>query len=127
MQNNKGTLIPIGGNEDKGITQDEIYSLDFIEEGILAHVVKESGGKDAHVVVIPTASSIPVEVGENYIKAFSTLGCKHIDVLDIRTQKDANSERAISLISKANCVMFSGGNQSKITEKIGGLKFITFF
>ena len=84
MHNNKGTLIPIGGNEDKGIEQDEMYSLDFIEEGILAHVVKESGGVDAQIIIIPTASSIPVEVGENYIHAFNTLGCKNVKVLDIR-------------------------------------------
>jgi cyanophycinase len=53
----KGVLIPIGGNEDKG--EDENYTLDFIEEGILSHVVKESGGDNALIVVIPTASSIP--------------------------------------------------------------------
>ena len=120
MHNNKGTLIPIGGNEDKGIEQDEMYSLDFIEEGILAHVVKESGGVDAQIIIIPTASSIPVEVGENYIHAFKTLGCKNVKVLDIRKKEDADTDEAISLISNANCVMFSGGDQSKITEKIGG-------
>ena len=40
--------------------------LEFIEEGIFSHVVKEAGGIDANIVVIPTASSIPDEVGENY-------------------------------------------------------------
>ncbi len=47
MQIIKGTLIPIGGNEDKGIENDENYSLEFIDEGILFHVVKEAGGIDA--------------------------------------------------------------------------------
>jgi cyanophycinase len=99
----KGTLIPIGGNEDKGIEENEQYSLEFIDEGILFHVVEEAGGIDANIVVIPTASSIPVEVGENYLEAFTTLGCT-----------------AIQSIKEANCVMFSGGDQSKITDKIGG-------
>ncbi|RNC87849.1 MAG: cyanophycinase [Winogradskyella sp.] len=120
MQKVKGTLIPIGGNEDKGIEEDEIYTLEFIEEGILAHVVKEAGGIDAKIVVIPTASSIPVEVGKSYLTAFSTLGCKNVDVLDIRSKEDSETEHAISLIKNANCIMFSGGNQSKITDKIGG-------
>ena len=71
MQRIKGTLIPIGGNEDKGIDGDESYSLEFIEEGILYHVVEEAGGIDATIVVIPTASSIPVEVGKNYVIAFT--------------------------------------------------------
>ena len=66
----KGTLIPIGGNEDKGIEQSEIYTLEYIQEGILSRVVRESGGKDAMIIVIPTASSIPNEVSENYLHAF---------------------------------------------------------
>lgn len=120
MQQVKGTLIPIGGNEDKGITENEMYTLEFIQEGILFHVVKEAGGTDANIVIIPTASSIPDEVGENYLEAFTTLGCKNITVLDIRSKEDSEKETSIELIRNANCVMFSGGNQSKITNKIGG-------
>ncbi|MDT0557753.1 cyanophycinase [Ichthyenterobacterium sp. W332] len=119
MQKANGTLIPIGGNEDKGIDADEMYTLEFIEEGILYHVVREAGGIDSNIVVIPTASSIPVEVGENYLTAFSTLGCNNISVLDIRSKTDSETEHAINLIKKADCVMFSGGDQSKITDKIG--------
>ncbi len=120
MQKIKGTLIPIGGNEDKGIEADEIYTLEFIDEGILYHVVKEAGGTDSKIVVIPTASSIPEEVGENYITAFNTLGCKNVEVLDIRSKEDSELEHSIQLVKEANCVMFSGGDQSKIADKIGG-------
>jgi cyanophycinase len=116
----KGTLIPIGGNEDKGIEENEQYTLEFIDDGILFHVVEEAGGIDANIVVIPTASSIPVEVGENYLEAFTTLGCKNISVLDIRSKDDSEKENSIRLIKEANCVMFTGGDQSKITNKIGG-------
>jgi cyanophycinase len=120
MQKIKGTLIPIGGNEDKGIDVDEMYTHEFINEGILYHVVKEAGGVDAKIVIIPTASSIPVEVGQNYIEAFTTLGCKNLTVLDIRSKEDSEKQESINLIKTANCIMFSGGNQSKITDKIGG-------
>lgn len=116
----KGTLIPIGGNEDKGLDEDEMYTLEFIDEGILYHVVKEAGGTDANIVVIPTASSIPVEVGDNYIAAFTKLGCKNVTVLDIRSKEDSEKPESIELIKNANCIMFSGGDQSKITNKIGG-------
>lgn len=115
----KGTLIPIGGNEDKGYTKDDYNIVDYIEEGILSHVVREAGGIDAKIVVIPTASSIPVEVGQNYIDAFKTLGCTNVDVLDIRSLEDAEQPESIALIKAANCVMFSGGDQSKITNRIG--------
>jgi cyanophycinase len=119
MQQIKGTLIPIGGNEDKGITENEMYTLEFIDEGILFHVVKEAGGIDANIVIIPTASSIPKKVGESYLEAFTTLGCKNISVLDIRSKEDSEKQSSIELIKSADCVMFSGGNQSKITDKIG--------
>lgn len=120
MQQVKGILIPIGGNEDKGIADNEMYRLEFIDDGILYHVVKEAGGVKANIVIIPTASSIPVEVGESYLKAFTTLGCENICVLDIRSKEDAEKKSSIELIKNADCVMFSGGNQSNITNKIGG-------
>ena len=120
MKFSKGILIPIGGNEDKGNEDNERHTLDFISEGILQRVVKEAGGIEAKIVVIPAASSIPVEVGENYLSAFGTLGCTDVTVLDIRSKEDSESERAVELISSADCVMFSGGDQSKITKKMGG-------
>jgi cyanophycinase len=116
----KGTLIPIGGNEDKGIDEHEVYHLEFIEEGILSRVVKESGGIDAMIIVVPTASSIPVEVGQNYLEAFGKLGCTNLHIMDIRERQQSEDPTFISLLKKADCVMFSGGNQSNITKKIGG-------
>lgn len=118
--NAKGTLIPIGGNEDKGIDEHEIYHLEFIAEGILSRVVKESGGVDAMIVVVPTASGIPEQVGQNYLEAFGKLGCTNLHVMDIREREDSEDINNISLIKKTDCVMFSGGNQSNITTKIGG-------
>ncbi|QIE59637.1 cyanophycinase [Rasiella rasia] len=116
----KGTLIPIGGNEDKGIDENEIYHLEFIEAGILSRVVKEAGGVNAEIIIIPTASSIPVEVGENYLQAFGKLGCTNLFVMDIREKEDSSKPEYIARMKTAACVMFSGGNQSKITRKIGG-------
>lgn len=120
MQQIKGTLIPIGGNEDKGDQESENYTLEFIEEGILSHVVREAGGIDAKIVIIPTASSIPIEVGEMYLDSFLKLGCTNLSVLDIRSKEDSEKQSTIDLIKSANCIMFSGGDQSKITDRIGG-------
>jgi cyanophycinase len=116
----KGTLIPIGGNEDKGIEENEMYTLDFIQESILAHVVKESGGKKANIVVIPTASSIPTEVSDNYMKAFDKLGCENIRIVDIRKRSHSRIPEYVKHVEMADLVMFSGGDQSKIVTRIGG-------
>ncbi|HPF10385.1 MAG TPA: cyanophycinase [Flavobacteriaceae bacterium] len=118
--NAKGILIPIGGNEDKGIEENEMYTLEFISEGILYHVVKEAGGVYSNIVVITTASSIPDEVASNYLDAFGKLGCKNVQVLDIRKREQCEDPKNIRMIKKAHCVMFSGGNQSNITREIGG-------
>jgi cyanophycinase len=120
MNEPKGTLIPIGGNEDKGTVVSEQYSLEFISAGILFQVVQESGGPDGLFVVIPTASSIPVEVGENYLSAFNKLGCKNVIVLDIDDKSKTDLPHNLKAVQEANCVMFSGGDQSKITDKIEG-------
>ncbi len=120
MLNPKGTLIPIGGNEDKGEGKSESDSLEFIQEGILARVVRESGGPDGLFIIIPTASSIPVEVGELYQDAFHKLGCENVQVLDIRKKADSENPEFIQFIRKASCIMFSGGDQSKISKNIGG-------
>lgn len=116
----KGTLIPIGGNEDKGNGENERYTLEYVQNGILSRVVRESGGQDALIVVIPTASSIPVEVSENYLNAFNKLECNNVHVMDIRSREDAEKPEFLELMKKANCVMFSGGDQSKIVKYIGG-------
>lgn len=118
----KGTLIPIGGNEDKGLEESEIHTLDFIHESILSHVVRESGGQRANIVIVPTASSIPVEVADNYIKAFDKLGCANLRILDIRKREHSDIKNYIRHIEEADCVMFSGGDQSRIVRFIGDTK-----
>ncbi|MBK9270923.1 MAG: cyanophycinase [Saprospiraceae bacterium] len=120
LRNIKGTLIPIGGNEDKGSGPNEMYTHDFIQEGILANVVKESGGLEAEIIVITTASQIPKEVGKNYLSAFNALGCRNVRILDIRSKKEAESPEVIQYIESADCVMFSGGDQSEIIKQIEG-------
>ena len=120
MRQIKGTLIPIGGNEKKGHDEDEAHSLEFIEEDILYHVVKQSGGKNARVLIIPAASSIPIELSEIYIKAFNKLGVDNVKVLNIKKRQDSEKKISLELVKQANCVMFTGGDQRKISRKIAG-------
>ncbi len=116
----KGILIPIGGNEDKG--ENEYYGIDFIQEGILAHVVRESGGNQQKIIIVPTASSIPDEVAENYLSAFGKLGCTNLHILNIQSREEAEDPAALEMVKNARCMMFSGGDQSKIVNFIGMTK-----
>lgn len=116
--NAKGILIPIGGNEDKGTGKTESYTLEYIHNGILSRIVRESGGKQTPMVIITTASGIPEKTTEMYADAFKKLGCTNLSFLDIRSREEADHPDCLSLVKKATCVMFTGGDQSKIVRYI---------
>ena len=94
--------------------------LNFFELGILKRIVDEAGGKDKHIEVITTASSIPQEVGENYLQAFGKIGCTHVQVMHIRNREDVTNPEYIERIRNCSCVMFSGGDQLRLTSVFGG-------
>ena len=128
MTSPKGKLIAIGGNEDKGHEpegghHEKIFQKSFIEEGILKRVVSEIGGPGRRLAVITSASSIPEEVGRNYVEAFGRLGLKDVDVLDIRDRRDVKPDM-IKRLAKADGMMMSGGNQLRLTTIFGGTAFL---
>jgi len=124
----KGKLIAIGGAEDKGIDMEtgELYrnNLNFFELGILRRIVKESGGPADRIEVITTASMIPHEVGNNYLNAFGKIGCTNIGVLHIRNREDAMKKEFLERVRQTDCVMFSGGNQLRLSSVFGGTEFL---
>ena len=126
----KGKLIVIGGAVDKGSFTEKDYqvniehNLNFFEKGILRRIINESAGKEkSRIEIIPTASQIPQQVGEEYRKAFTYLGADNIDVLDIQDRETANAAKTINRLKKADIVMFTGGDQLRLTSILGGTKF----
>ena len=121
-----GKLIAIGGAEDKGIgvAQGVNYNnnLNFFELGILRRIVQEAGGVEARIEVITTASMIPYEVGNNYLEAFGRIGCINIGVMHIRNREDTLQQEYIDRIQSCNAVMFSGGNQLRLSANFGGTR-----
>lgn len=128
MEQPKGKLISIGGAEDKGTESEGHYTqqsnLNFFELGILKRVVHVMGGLDAHIEVVTTASSIPAEVGDNYMSAFGKIGCRNVHVMNIRNRDDARKPEIIERIRKCDGVMFSGGDQLRLTTIFGGTEFL---
>jgi cyanophycinase len=120
----KGKLISIGGAEDKGTDLEQGFMqrnrLNFFELGILKRIVNELGGTEKRIEVITTASSIPEEVGENYLSAFGKIGCVNIGILPIRNRQDASQIEYIERIKRCDGVMFSGGDQLRLTSIFGG-------
>jgi len=86
--------------------------------------VEEIGGHEKRIEVVTTASMIPVEVGENYLNAFGKIGCKEIGLMHIRNRADAIKEEYIDRLKKCDAIMFSGGNQLRLTSTFGGTQFL---
>jgi cyanophycinase len=123
-----GKLISIGGSEDKGTAIEPHFEvkahLHFFEFGILKRILSEMKGIDSQVEIITTASIIPEEVGENYIQAFGKLGCKKIGVIHIKNREDVLNPEYIERIKRADGVMFTGGNQLRLSMIFGGTEFL---
>ena len=129
MQFAKGKLIAIGGAEDKGtdLEKGEIHrsNLNFFELGILRRIVEESkDGPLSRIEVITTASMIPYEVGDNYLNAFGKIGCTNIGVMHIRNRAETVNEEYIERMRTCDVVMFTGGNQLRLTSTFGGTQLL---
>ncbi len=113
----RGKLIAIGGAENRNHFEKE--KLD-----VLARILKEIKGKDTVIEIIPTASGIPTQVGREYDKAFHSLGCKDAMVMNIRKKKDAEKKDFLMRIKNCDGIMFSGGNQTRLSEIFLGTEFL---
>jgi cyanophycinase len=109
----KGKLIAIGGGEDKTGGKDVLNR--FLDEIDLKHPV---------IGLVPTASNLPDEVLEDYMRAFDDLGIKDIITFDIRTREDANLPEISDKIRDIDGIIFTGGDQLKLSSILGGTTFL---
>jgi len=123
-----GKLIAIGGSEDKGTDLESGHihrnNLNFFELAILRRIVEEAGGPSSKIEIITTASTIPFEIGNNYMDAFGKIGCINVGVMHIRTRQDAMNNQYLERIRSCNAVMFTGGNQLRLSATFGGTDFL---
>lgn len=107
MTRRRGSLIVIGGHEDKH------------GDRVILREVARRAGPDGKVVVATVASSEPELYWEEYQRAFRALGVRHVHHLDVRTRAEAKSERAVRVLEGATVVFFTGGDQLRITSELG--------
>lgn len=127
----KGKLVIIGGAVDLGTNISDVENikkpdhLQFFERGILRRIITESANaENAAVEVVTTASQIPELVGEEYVRAFNQLHVENVNVLDIRSREDATNPSYLERIKKADAVMFTGGDQLRLSSIFGGTEFL---
>lgn len=116
----KGKLIVIGGAEDKGeeiatahVTTRQIKRLEILNQ--LLPVRKQKGG----IEIITTASSEPDKVNRIYKKAFNKIGFKKVGFISIGNHPDAHNPIFLERIRAAHAVLFSGGDQFRLSTILG--------
>lgn len=125
MSHPKGLLIAIGGAENRGEKGDvKEAELDF-HEGILQSLVELASKKSTpKIELVTTASTTPERQIKTYRKAFQKLGGTYIGCLNITSREGAEDKKVLDRLLKSNCVLFSGGDQTRLCSILGGTSFI---
>jgi cyanophycinase len=128
--NIQGKLIIIGGAVDKGsfsetdLDKNASNNLNFFETGILKRIINESKhNENSRIEIVTTASVIPREIGPEYVKAFEYLNAKNVGVLYIEKREEAAEATILERLKAADIVMFTGGDQLRLTSILGGTSF----
>ncbi len=104
----RGFIIPIGGGDRKVRTST-----------ILQRLVELSGGTNARMAIIPTASQLDT-AGQRTADVFRELGVTDIEIVDIETRADCEKPEHLERLKTATGVFFTGGNQLRLGTTIGG-------
>jgi len=104
----RGYIIPIGGAEDK-----------VGPEAILKRFVQISGGRDAHIAVIPTASELR-STGRRYEELFKSLRASRVSVLHFESRKQCEDPEELALLEKSTGIFLTGGSQLRLGTMLGG-------
>lgn len=105
----KGILVVVGGNEDK---RHNLQVLRTIQSLARKPIVK--------IEVITTASEVPLEIGQLYVKAFAKIGSNELNLLHISDRDLAEDPATLERLNKADIIFFTGGDQLRITSILGG-------
>ena len=104
----RGWVVPIGGAEDKESRR-----------RILKRFVQLSGGRDARIAVIPTASKL-ADTGERYEELFDRLEAGSVTSLDFQSRADGERGDFLDVLRDATGIFITGGNQLRLSTIIGG-------
>src|SRR5271170_1614286 len=104
----RGWIVPIGGAENKEN-----------DRPILERFVRVSGGADANIVVIPTASRMH-ETGPRYEQLFRDIGAARVTAMDFDTRRDCQEHGRLERLEQASGIFFTGGNQLRLSTLLGG-------
>lgn len=121
----KGTILIIGGAEDRGDGEKgaQPQNKEYERFEILKELIPKNGGKQ-RIEIITTASSIPAEMKKMYLNAFKKIGYTNVAFMDIENKHEARDPEFCKRAEKAHAVFFSGGDQFKLSGILGGTDMV---
>jgi len=102
----QGTLVALGGGH--------------IVDDIVVRLIHLAGGRQSRICIVPTASLEPQAAYGRYASYFKRFGAENVYAPGISERTDALDTEVAGLIEDADLVFLGGGNQSRLTEIIGG-------
>jgi cyanophycinase len=121
MENPKGRLFIIGGAERKRADKSEESLHEKLK--VLGRMMSESKSTATRLEIIPTASAIPTVIAPEYVEVFDDMGCRNVGIMNIRTLRQADKSDYLERLRKADIVLFTGGDQNKISKAFLGTEF----
>jgi cyanophycinase len=95
--------MAIGGAEDK-----------IHDRKILRAFCQRSGGADAVIRIIPSASREPEAIGQVYKDIFTELGAKGVEVLQVTERPQGENPQFLEQLAQSTGVFLSGGDQLRL-------------
>jgi cyanophycinase len=129
MKKPKGTLIVIGGEIALPLDND-VNCEDLNGEKpetnarILDKYCSLLPDTNARIEIVSTASGIPEESYKYYSDALKNLGFMNIGLLNIKSREEASDQAMIERLNSADGILFTGGDQLRLTTILGGTKFL---
>ncbi|MEW6468394.1 MAG: cyanophycinase [Bacteroidota bacterium] len=124
----KGRLLIIGGAEDWGegyrVPDIKGKNKNFKHYEILGELLPPEKSKEHRIEIITTATAEPEEMSRAYINAFRKIGFQNIHHISIQSKEEASDPAYIKRIEKTHVVLFTGGDQFRLTTILGGTDII---
>jgi cyanophycinase len=121
----KGTLLIIGGKEDKGEEhQEEDQDNEFFPEEILQKFVSLTEKKDPVIEVVTSGSSEGDEMFNDYKKAFNRLKAFRLNHIHHGARKDIDEAALKQRVEQADAIFFAGGDQLALSSLYGSTDFL---
>lgn len=94
-----------------------------LDTSIWQKFIELAGGKDAPIVIVPTAGSLDVFTDDfPTLKTLRSLGAKNVTILHTRDRKVADTEEFIAPLKRARGVWITGGKQMKLVATFLGTR-----